>query len=205
MIDKLAQKYRDESARIREARLVAWCSTSDSLSICGVECGPLTARAWVDLSLESNLILEGGEPTRGDVCAYIYRSSKHYIIGNARKVKKAHKRIIKAYMRTHSIIALAECYQHLADAFQEIPRTQSMSNSINNRFPDIEGIVASVDEVAARYGTSPDEVMDWPLNRIFQLQKAARLATIPEYKLRQPESLLEIRREFLNVKNNGGI
>ena len=67
----------------------------------------------------------------------------------------------------------------------------------------IDGIVGAIDEVAARYGQNPTTVLNWPMNRIFQLQKAMRLATIPDYKLSEPKLIKMIKNEILKELNNG--
>ena len=69
--------------------------------------------------------------------------------------------------------------------------------------PAIEGIVGAIDEVAARYGQNPQDVLSWSMNRIFQLQKAIRLATIPDYKLAEPGLVKMIKQEILTEINNG--
>ena len=80
-------------------------------------------------------------------------------------------------------------------------RTGGFSRS--NKFDDFDGLVGVIDEVAHRYGQDPYWVMDWPLSRIFQLQRALRIATIPDYKLQEPESIRAIKREILKELNNG--
>jgi len=41
------------------------------------------------------------------------------------------------------------------------------------------------------------------MNRIFQLQKAIRIATIPNYKLAEPNLIKMIKQEILKEINNG--
>ena len=201
-IDDIASKFRAEEKRIKRSRLLAWCSIGAEQDLLGIECLPLTVRAWIDLSLYDNEIIQGETPTHGEICAYVWRNCKSFEIDNRRKAKRWQKRIAKAYKKQGYFAAIADISEHMQAAFEEVPQSNSVNKSaINNRFPDIEGIVGAVDEVAARYGITPDDVMDWPLNRVFQCQKAARLATIPDYKLRQPESLMKIRRDYLQQIN----
>lgn len=203
MIEELAAKFKAEESRIRSARLAAWCSVGAEQAIMGIECAPLTVRAWLDLSLAENSVMEGKHPTPAEACAYVWRNCKAFEVGNPRKQKRWQKIIAKAFKKHGYFAALADIGEHVQTAFEELPRSQSSSGvQINNGCPDIEGIVGAIDEVAARYGVAPDVVTEWPLNRLFQLQRAARLATIPGYKLRQPESLMALRREYLQAINS---
>lgn len=200
MIDELANAYRDEEARLHKARLLAWSSVGGFDIVAGFQCEPLTARAWIDLQLAENAIVCGKEASDGDAAAYIWRNSSNYRAGDDWRTHRAREKVIKTLRKRIKGEALMAAYTHLNEAFEELPQSNSTGNGIDNSFPDVEGIVSAIDEVAARYGTNPERVIDWPLSRIFQLQKAGRIATIPDYKLRQPESLMLIRREFLKVK-----
>ena len=97
-------------------------------------------------------------------------------------------------------------YIHINQAFEELPQSvNSKGNSFgwSNTLEAIDGIVGAIDEVAARYGQNPTTVLNWPMNRIFQLQKAMRLATIPDYKLSEPKLIKMIKNEILKELNNG--
>jgi len=202
MIDELAQAYRDEETRLHKARLAAWCSVGDETEIAGIECKPLTARAYIDLQLADSPFVIGEDPTIADAAVYIWRSSRNFRAGDDWRTLIRREKCIKRLSKANEIEVITGAYEHLSEAFDEMPRSVSTGGGgQNNRFPDVEGIVSTIDELAARYGTSPDTVIDWPLNRIFQLQKALRLATIPEYKMRQPESLMRLRREYLKEIN----
>ena len=60
-----------------------------------------------------------------------------------------------------------------------------------------------LDEIAHRYGMRPQDVLQMPLRQAFALQRTIRLATIPEYKLLEPQSLRTIKSEYLQDLNNG--
>ncbi len=204
MIDHLIAEYNEESARITQERLLAWSSASVYQSICGIEIKPLTARAWVDLQLAKNEVILGDGYTDGAIAAYIWRVSKDFVCANHPNAESLSGKIIKQIEDFDE--AFIEVLEHISAAFEEMPRSNGTSGggfTRKNGFDDIEGIVGAIDEVSARYGQNPDEVIDWPLNRIFQLQKALRLATVPDYKLRQPEKIMAIRSEFLKQLNNG--
>ena len=202
MIDELAKAYRDEESRLRKARLAAWCSVGNEVEVAGILCRPLTARAYIDLQLADCPFATGEDPTIADAAVYIWRNSTKYRAGDDWRTLRAREKCIKRVAKANDIDVISGAYEHLVAAFEEMPRSVSTAGSgQDNRFPDVEGIVSAIDEVAARYGTSPDEVVDWPMNRIFQLQKSSRVATIPDYKLRQPESLMRLRREYLTEIN----
>ena len=97
-------------------------------------------------------------------------------------------------------------YEHINAAFEEMPESikiKSQTVSRKNTIQEIEGIIGAIDEVAARYGQNPATVLNWSMNRIFQLQKAIRLATIPNYKLAEPRLIKMIKQEILEELNNG--
>ena len=206
MIDHLIAEYNEESARITQERLLAWSSASVCQSICGVEMEPLTARAWVDLRLAENAFVIGGVPTTQDVCAYYWRNSAQYAAKRTHLTEKAQEALGATLGKQDLENVILAAYEHSRAAFEEIPVSTGTNGgkvSRNNGLPAVEGIVCAVDEVAHRYGRDPADVLDWPLNRIFQLQKAIRIATIENYKLAQPESLMNLRREYLTELNNG--
>jgi len=206
MMDELTGDLLEAKARVVENRLLAWCSNAGEESIGKMSLMPLTAKAWVDLKLVGNKMVCDGEATDDDVLQYLWRNSKDYNPATNAKTEKA-KKIIgylfgKSKDNEFSIIAI----RHLNDAFAEMPERENFnSNSFSreNKMPAIEGIIAAIDEVAARYGQNPSDVLSWSMNRIFQLQKAIRLATIPDYKLSEPKIIKIIKQEILEELNNG--
>lgn len=202
MIDQLAERYREEEKRLKTVRLLSWCSVGRLESVLGIACDLLTARALVDLQLAENSIVTGSYPTQADAAAYLWRVSAAYRPGDGWRARRGKKRAIKAVYKAGKIKSVVFTQKHADESFAEIPITGGLIKSSGRKdFPDVDGIVSAVEEVAARYGQNPDTVFDWPLVRIFQLQKAARLATIPDYKLRKPETLMNIRREYLTELN----
>ncbi len=205
MIDNIAEQLEAEKARINEARLLAWSSVAGYETICGIRVNPLTARAWIDLRLAQNEIICGtGDHTDGAIAAYVWRVSKDYVCSDNPSAEKLKMAMIKKIKDFDA--AFIEVIEHIRAAFEELPQTSSTGGgafSRKNGVEDVEGIVGAIDEVSNRYGQNPCEAMDWPLNRIFQLQKAIRLATVPGYKLRQPDLIMELRSKFLEQINNG--
>jgi hypothetical protein len=92
--------------------------------------------------------------------------------------------------------------QHIGDAFDEYPeQVQGGNFSARTTMPHASGEAYFVDELAHRYGVSPDLVLTWSLRKAFQLQKAARTVTNPDYKALEPRSLLNIKSDFLKQQN----
>lgn len=206
MINELADDLREAEARIVENRLLAWSSDAGEETIGKMSLVPFTAKAWVDLKLVGNKMVCDGKPTDDDVLEYLWRNSKHYGPEANAKTQKAKKAIGYLFGKSKDNELQMIAYRHLNDAFAEIPEcVNSGSNSFSreNKMPAIEGIVGAIDEVAARYGQNPQDVLSWSMNRIFQLQKAIRLATIPDYKLAEPGLVKMIKQEILTEINNG--
>jgi len=159
----------------------------------------------VDLRLAENAFVIGGVPTTQDVCAYYWRNSAQYAAKRTHLTEKAQEALGATLSKQDMENVILAAYEHSRAAFEEIPVSTNAKGGTHreNGLPAVEGIVCAIDEVAHRYGRDPADVLDWPLNRIFQLQRAIRIATIPDYKLAQPESLMNLRREYLTELNNG--
>jgi len=205
MIDELEKDLHEATARIAENRLLAWSSASNVVKLGKVPLQPLTAKAWIDLKLVDNAIACGGKPTDQDVLEYLWRNSSGYSPDANTASEKAKRKIGFTFAKTEAGELLKLVYRHINDAFVELPQSIKCSNGVsrNNTMPAIEGMIGAIDEVASRYGQNPIDVLTWPLNRIFQLQKAIRLATIPDYKLAEPQLIKAIKQEILTELNNG--
>lgn len=206
MIQELLEDLEIAKLRIIENRLLAWFSGSSIEPVGEIALVPLSGKAWVDLKLVENNIICGGNATDDDVLGYLWRNSKDYNPEANANTEKAKKRIGNLFGKSEEGEFLKIASNHLNDAFAEIPEraeTETKSFSRENRMPAIEGIIGAVDEVAARYGQNPEHVLNWSMNRVFQLQKAIRLATIPDYKLAEPKIIKIIKNEILTEINNG--
>jgi len=203
MIEELKQKLAEETQKILQNRLLAWATGCDEFDLMGISLRPLTGRAWIDLRLIENALVCQGEITDDEIMAYIWRNSKKYSFKKSRKAEKEKKKIGFLYEKFNSEI-LALVFEHLDFAFQEVQSSSQSGNSIsysNQIIEDVDHMIKAVDEVAARYGQNPIEVLDWPINQILQFQKALRLSTIPDYKLKEPESIRKIKSEILTELN----
>ena len=202
MIDKLSEQLAAEKARIVQARLLSWSSAGESEPFCGLDVRPLTARAWVDLQLAENAFFVDGMPEMLDVLNYLWRNSTEY----AANAPVRRKRALQRRLRRSTLDELVGfVLEHIMAAFAEAPEEpeQGSSFSRSNRMPAFEGVIGAVDELAHRYGQDPHCVIDWPLHRIFQLQKAIRTATIPDYKLNEPQSVRLLKGKILTEIQNG--
>ena len=206
MIDELAKDLDLAQKRIYRNRLLAWCSWEGKLTYNKINLLPLTAKAWVDLKIVENKFVCMGEPTNNDVMQYLWRNSDQYNANANRKTRKAKQRIGYLFGKSEPGEYLKIVFKHINDAFEELPESISQKGSSHNwknTIQEIDGIVGAIDEVASRYGQNPLAVLNWPLNRIFQLQKAMRLATIPDYRLAEPKLIKMIKDEILKELNNG--
>ena len=206
MIDQLTKDLEFAKDKILQNRLLSWSSVSEENTKDKIALLQLTGKAWVDLQLVNNKFVAGGIPTDEDVLQYLWRNCVSYNAKSNRKTYKAKKNIGYIFGKAQSGYYTNIVYKHVSAAFEELPKgikVQSSRFSRSNQMEAVSGIVSAIDEVAARYGQNPLHVLTWPLNRIFQLQKAIRVATIPDYKLAEPEVVRLIKKEILQQINNG--
>ena len=202
-INELSQQYTDERERIIAARLLSWSSVYSNFSVFGIMIRPLTMRAWIDLKASGNAFVSEVEPELSDVFAYLWRSSTSYDSNRTVRAWRAKRRISNTLRKADLVGILTAVYGHVGEAFAESPQTAVSGNAVvrNNRMPAIEGCVSATDELASRYGCTPDDICEWPMSKIFQCQKAARLATVPEYAPLEPDSLRRMSSAILQKLN----
>lgn len=206
MIEELSLDLKKAKAKIYKNRLLAWCSNEGESSISKITLLPLTAKAWVDLNVIDNKFICGGDPSNNDIMEYLWRNSDKYNANSSRKTNKAKKYIGYLFSQSKPGELKNLVYEHIYAAFEEFPQSNNVKSDAvkrKNTIAEIDGIVGIIDEVAARYGQNPAIVLNWSMNRIFQLQKAIRLATIPNYKLAEPKLIKMIKQEILEELNNG--
>lgn len=206
MIDELSLDLKNAEAEIKKNRLLAWSSSEGKTSVSKITLLPLTAKAWVDLNIIDNKFICGGNPTDNDIMEYLWRNSDKYDANSTRKTTKAKQYIGYIFGQSEPGEFSRIVYEHIYAAFEEFPESINIKGKTfkrKNTITEIDGIVGMIDEVAARYGQNPATVLCWSMNRIFQLQKASRLATIPDYKLAEPKLIKMIKQEILEELNNG--
>ena len=199
MINELSLDLKKAKAKIYKNRLMAWCSNEGESFIDKITLLPLTGKAWIDLKVVGNKFVCEGRPTDNDIMQYLWRNSDKYDANSNKKTIKAKQRIGYLFAKSEPGKFLKIVYDHINAAFEELPESSKIkSESVNrkNTMEEIEGIVGAIDEVAARYGQNPATVLNWSMNRIFQLQKAIRLATIPDYKLAEPKLIKMIKQQI---------
>lgn len=205
MLDELKKDLDAAIDKIAENRLLAWSSGAEAIFNDKINLKPLTAKAWVDLKLVGNAFIIGGKPSDQDVLEYIWRNHPNYTSEKTAESEKIKRKIGYIFSKTDAKELLDAVYDHINDAFAEMPVGINTKSGFlrNNTIQPIEGMIGAIDEVAARYGQNPIDVLTYPLNRIFQLQKAIRIATIPDYKLAEPTLIRTIKQEILTEINNG--
>lgn len=197
------QQYLDERERVKRNRKLVFSSIGNSDTIAGFEVRPLTARAYLDLDLVGNDVL-GGVPTDTGIKQYIFRNHVRYPLGKVRKffVEWRIEKLLKEEASEAELVNGIE--QHVSDAFTEVAQSPSEGGfHRQTKLGAVDGMTGAIDEVAARHGQSSGDVADYPLCKIFALQKAGRMATIPNYKVLEPKSLRDIKTQHLNQMNDG--
>jgi len=206
MIDELTKELEAAKAKIAANRLLAWSSDNGARNFGKLTLIPLTVKAWVDLKLVGNAVVCGSEPVDQDVLEYLWRNSEKYDANSCAASEKYKRKIGFLFNKSDPSQLLELVYSHINDAFAEMPICANVSKQLfsrDNRVVPIDSIVAAIDEVSSRYGQNPANVLSWPLNRVFQLQKAIRIATIPNYKLAESHLIKSIKQKILTELNNG--
>jgi hypothetical protein len=160
-------------------------------------------QAWVDLRSTKNGFFLGEDVTDHDIFAYIWRNHVNFSNEQTFKTWRNKRRVEKFCNKLDRSEKIELIFDHIEEAFLEFPETGSKGGySRSNALDPVEGCCSAADELAARYGCDPDKVMQWSLCRIFQLQKASRMATIAEYKPLEPQSLRDATSRILEAQNN---
>lgn len=202
----IAEQYTAERDRLELNRSLDWSTYSRTFKAAGETLKPLTVQAWFDLLAVKSPILTGAGLTVESIVDYIWRcSSRHTsnVLLKEWRLWWIHSRVNKCLDTTEGAAALMGVLnRHIGDAFDEYPE-QMQSGNVSNRtaMSNACGEAYLVDELAHRYGVSPELVLTWSLRKAFQLQKVIRTVTNPEYKTLEPRSLLNIKSDFLKQQN----
>ncbi len=202
----IAEQYTAERERLELNRALDWSTYSRTYKAAGETLKPLTVQAWFDLLAAKSPILTGAGLTVESIVDYIWRcSSRHTsnVLLKEWRLWWIHSRVNKCLDSTAGAEAVMRVInQHIGDAFDEYPeQVQGGNFSARTAMSHASGEAYLVDELAHRYGVSPDLVLTWSLRKAFQLQKAARTVTNPDYKALEPRSLLNIKSDFLKQQN----
>jgi hypothetical protein len=205
----IAEKYQAERERLQLNRTLDWSTFSREFIAAGETLKPMTVQVWFDLLAIKSPILSAEGLTAEAVTDYVWRNCKRH----TRRIWLKEWRLYWLQRRIEKAIDdEAECeallnviFDHVKDAFDEFPSSSGASTRQVNSMSGTSGEAAMLDEIAHRYGMNPQDVLKMPLRRAFALQRTIRLATIPEYKLLEPDSLRAIKSEYLNSLNNGAV
>jgi len=202
----IADQYTAERERLELNRALDWSTYSRTYKAAGETLKPLTVQAWFDLLAAKSPILTGAGLTVESIVDYIWRCSTRHtnnVFLKEWRLWWIHSRVNKCLDSTAGAEAVMRVInQHIGDAFDEYPeQVQGGNFSARTAMPHASGEAYFVDELAHRYGVSPELVLTWSLRKAFQLQKAARTVTNPDYKALEPRSLLNIKSDFLKQKN----
>ena len=185
-----ASEYAAVRKEIERDRLHAW-SSAPTFSIGDVEVAPMSLRSMIDLELSGNAFIVGGDPTAGDIAAYIWRH--HADFGNESKRKAFVKRIADL---KHVDIMIADIFEHYGSAMEDSPASSSYGGtSIDNRLPPIPAIASVCHEYGATFSVDPREVAEIDLRIVFQSCRAIRIQAGAKYN--EPKRLRAAKSEFL--------
>lgn len=205
----IAEKYQSERERLELNRTLDWSTFAREFKAAGEVLKPMTVQVWFDLLAVKSPILTGEGLTEEALIDYIWRNCKRHTRNRTLKEWRLfwiQRRVDKALRDDDEAEALFKVvFTHVKETFDEFPSTSNATASQRNAMPSASGEAAMLDEIAHRYGISPEEVLKMPLRRAFALQRTIRMATIPNYKLLEPDSLRAIKTEYLNSLNNGTV
>lgn len=179
-----------EHERVREQRIAVWTSGAKVDHVCdGIDLKPLTFQVAIDLIYAGNPLLAGGDFTLQACILYLWRTATQYDPQSTTALAD----FIRA-CKTLEPEKIAElCQTHVQAAFFDPPWKGGSSSS---NLEPVEPIVATVEELADRYGQSPDQVLEWPIARGYALQRAAYTRTIPQYSAPIPQTLFDLRNLY---------
>ena len=202
MID-LNREYTQETERIQTARDLLWSSLPAVQPYGRFNLVPLSLRGWIDLRVTGNAFLSGTVPTSEDIEAYAWRNSVHFT-ASKNLISWMRKALIRRVVKNGNFLEMViELHDHLRDAFEEAPHTADNGGiSRTSGMQPVDSTTAAIDEIASRYGLAPVAVIDYPMARIFGLQKAIRQATVPDYKPVLPEAIRSLNSKILEELNN---
>lgn len=204
----IQEEYQTERDRLELNRALDWSTFYREFTAAGEKLVPMRVQDWFDLLAVNSPMIYSKNPTIESLVDYIWRHSKRRT--NNRLLKEwrlfwIQRRIIKSLKKDKDREALLDVIrEHVKSSLDEYPEDVGKSKqSRTNTMSSVAGEACMVDEIASRYSINPEEVLKMPLRRAFALQRTMRMATIPDYKLLEPQSLRNIKSKYLNSLNNG--
>lgn len=185
---RLAAAAREE----RDIRSSAWLDLP--LDICGIPVEPLTLRRYAVLAAASNPFIVGGTRTAGAIAQFLWIVSREFCVDEKKK-RKFLKRIggIKAGT------AIIEISLYMEAAFFDAPMGKSRTGSV----PSTALEASIIHQMGDAYGWTPDQILDQPLGRLFQLMRIQDRINNPNSASFSPMQD-RIKQEFLQKINERG-
>lgn len=200
--------YEQERQRLEINRSLDWSTFRKQFFVAGEELMPMKVQTWFDLLLVKSPVVTNQEITVECMIDYIWRNCKKHTDNKILKEWRLfwlQRRVLKCLSKIETTESLVKVVvEHIKDSFDEFPECKDTAAAANsNAMSGITGEASMLDEIANRYGINPMDVLEMPLRRAFALQRTIRTALVPDYKLLEPESLREIKSQYLNQLNNG--
>ena len=204
----IQEKYQKERERIERNRALDWSSFSIEVTVLGERLVPMTVQTWFDLLAVKSPIIYDNEPTVESVIDYIWRNSRRYTKNKWLREWRLfwiQWRVCRAVKKLDDVEDMVTTInEHFKLSVDEFPTDSSVATARKiNAMSPTTGEASMVDEIASRYSMNPADVLKMPLRQAFALQRVIRLSTIPDYKILEPDSLREIKSEYIRSLNNG--
>lgn len=204
-----SEQYTEERKNLELNRVLDWSTYSAEYIIAGEPLLPMTVQVWFDLLAIKSPVLHSKDPTVASVVDYIWKNSKRKTENKLLKEWRLfwlQRRILKSLNHeTEGDELIQAVDQHIKIALDEFPVDSNNSTSKKrNTMSPVSGEASMVDELAQRYSIHPDEVLQMTLRRAFSLQRVIRSTTIPGYKLLEPDSLRQMKSNYLKQINEHG-
>ena len=204
----IQEEYQAERDRLELNRALDWSTFYREFTAAGEKLVPMRVQDWFDLLAIDSPMINMKQPTVEGLVDYIWRHSERKTNNRILKAWRLfwlQRRIIKTLGNEKDAEAMIRVVsEHIKTSLDEYPDDVGKSKqSRTNTMTSVAGEACMVDEIANRYSINPEEVLKMPLRRAFALQRTMRMATIPDYKLLEPQSLRDIKSKYLNSLNNG--
>lgn len=204
-----SKQYTEERKNLELNRALDWSTYYAEYIIAGEPLLPMTVQVWFDLLAIKSPVLHSQDPTVESVVDYLWKNSKRKTENKLLKEWRLfwlHRRILKSLNNETDALELIEALgQHIKTALDEFPSDcNNATSKKRNTMSPVSGEASMVDELAQRYSIHPDEVLQMTLRRAFSLQRVIRSATIPGYKLLEPDSLRQLKSNYLKQINEHG-
>ena len=159
------------AAEMEREQSVRELSMLDTIILCGIPCRQLSIRTHTLLvGMKSPFIVPGRVAEPEDIAVYLWLHCLDYEAGNESKRVRWVKRNVRPLIAAGRYgLCIAEISSHLMNTFMDSPGPGTRDGK-----EYFLGSAALVDSVASEYGWTDDYIMNVPLSRLFQYQRAMR-------------------------------